>query len=210
MNNIPSLKFLFKKLGVFTIVFTTLILISSIDIIRKGHNRFYCSITNVIFNLMNPEIYAEFSTETRSDLDHFGIAIKLYDKKKYGEQQQARSKRRYINPDIIKYPNLHALVLVPIIFLISLFVVTPIPTKSKLVRVLIALLIFYICLVFYYSYVFSISLNNGKFELDSLWHLIIRLFGVDNAELINIFVIMIWAGLSVPPLRNQSSKKQQI
>ncbi len=211
MNNIPSLKYLFKKLGIFIIVFTALTLISSIDIIKKGHNKFYCSITNVIFNSMNPEIHAEFSTETRTDRRHFGIAIALYNKENHGKQQLTKSKRRYIRPDIIKYPNLHALVLVPSIFLLSLFVVTPIPTKSKLLRALIGILTFYISLVLYYSYVFSISLNSGKFEFDSFWHFIIRPFGVDNVELINIFVIMIWAGLSIPQLINiQSSKKQQI
>lgn len=207
MNNIPSIKYLFKILGLFIIVFTTLSLISSVDTIRNGHNRFYCSITNVIFNILNPEIIAEFSTENRTDRHHFGIAIALYNKKKYSKYQLTKSKRRSIRPDVIKYPNLHALVLIPSIFLISLFAVTPISIKLKLVRASIALMIFYISLVFYFSYVFSLTLNKGIFEFNSLWHYIIRLFGVDNAELLNIFVVIIWAGLSIPPLINLQRSK---
>lgn len=200
MNNIPSLKYLFKILGIFTVVFTALILISSFDGVRKGHNRFYCSITNVIFNSINPEIHADFSTETRTDIKHYGIAIELYNEKKYQKRQLTKSQLRQIRPEVTKYPNLHALVLVPTIFLICLFIATPIPIKSKLLKIPMALLIFYICLVFYYSYIFSLTLTKGNFELDSIWHFIIRPFGVDNLEMINIFVIIIWGGLTIPQM----------
>lgn len=200
MNNIPSLKYLFTKLGIFSAVFTALILISSNDGVRKAHNSLYCSITNVIFNAVNPEIRAKFAPEDRLDRRHFGIAIELYDKKKFGNRKLTKAQQRQVRPDVTKYPNLHALVLVPSIFLICLFVVTPIPIKSKLWKTPLALLIFYLILVFYYSYIFSMTLNKGQFELDSIWHVIVRLFGVDNTELINIFVLIIWAGLAIPQM----------
>ena len=208
MNNIPSLKYLFKILGIFTVVFTALILVSSFDGVRKGHNGFYCSITNVIFNSINPEIRADFSTETRMDIKHYGIAIELYSEKKYQKRQLTKSQLRQIRPEVTKYPNLHALVLVPTIFLICLFIATPIPIKSKLLKIPVALLIFYICLVFYYSYIFSLTLNKGNFELDSIWHFIIRPFGVDNLEMINIFVIIIWGGLTIPQMMNIHQSKK--
>ncbi len=208
MNNIPSLKYLFKILGIFTVVFTALILISSFDGVRKGHNIFYCSITNVIFNSINPEIRADFSTETRMDLKHYGIAIELYNEKKYQKRQLTKSQLRQIRPEVTKYPNLHALVLVPTIFLICLFIATPIPIKSKLLKIPLALLVFYICLVFYYSYIFSLTLNKGNFELDSIWHFIIRPFGVDNLEMINIFVIIIWGGLTIPQMMSLNHSKK--
>ncbi len=208
MNNIPSLKYLFKILGIFTVVFTALILISSFDGVRKGHNIFYCSITNVIFNSINPEIRADFSTETRMDLKHYGIAIELYNEKKYKKRQLTKSQLRQIRPEVTKYPNLHALVLVPTIFLICLFIATPIPIKSKFLKIPLALLVFYICLVFYYSYIFSLTLNKGNFELDSIWHFIIRPFGVDNLEMINIFVIIIWGGLTIPQMMSLNHSKK--
>lgn len=208
MNNIPSLKYLFKILGIFTVVFTALILISSFDSVRRGHNIFYCSITNVIFNSINPEIRADFSTETRMDLKHYGIAIELYNEKKYKKRQLTKSQLRQIRPEVTKYPNLHALVLVPTIFLICLFIATPIPIKSKLLKIPLALLVFYICLVFYYSYIFSLTLNKGNFELDSIWHFIIRPFGVDNLEMINIFVIIIWGGLTIPQMMSLNHSKK--
>lgn len=208
MNNIPSLQYLFQKLGIFAAIFTALILISSVDSVRKGHNRFYCAITNVIFNAINPEIRADFSTETRTDRRHYGIAIELFDMEKYKGRKLTKSQLRLIRPDVTKYPNLHALVLVPTIFLICLFVVTPISLKSKLWRALVGILVFYLCLVMYYSYVFSMTLNKGVFEVDSIWHFIVRLFGVDNTEFINIFVLIIWAGLCVPQLlKLQGAKK---
>lgn len=210
MNKIPSLKDLFLKLGIFTAVFTSLILFSSLDSVRNAHNSFYCSVTNVLFNSINPEIRADFATEDRKDRRHFGIAIELYDKNKFGKRKLTKAQQRQVRPDVTKYPNLHALVLVPSIFLLCLFVVTPIPIKSKLWKIPVALLIFYIILVFYYSYVFSMTLNNGQFEVDSFWHFIVRLFGVDNTELINIFVLIIWAGLSIPQmLQLQSSTKKK-
>lgn len=208
MNNIPSLKYLFKILSIFTVVFTALILISSFDGVRKVHNGFYCSITNVIFNSINPEIRADFSTETRMDIKHYGIAIELYNEKKYQKRQLTKSQLRQIRPEVTKYPNLHALVLVPTIFLICLFIATPIPIKSKFLKIPVALLIFYICLVFYYSYIFSLTLNKGNFELDSIWHFIIRPFGVDNLEMINIFVIIIWGGLTIPQMMNLHQSKR--
>lgn len=207
MNNIPSLKYLFQKLGIFAAIFTALILISSIDSVRKGHNEFYCAITNVIFNTINPEIRADFSTESRTDRRHYGIAIDLYNMKKYKGRKLTKSQLRQIRSDVTKYPNLHALVLVPTIFLICLFVVTPMPLKSKLWRTLAGIFIFYLSLVMYYSYVFSMTLNKGTFEVDSIWHFFVRLFGVDNTEFINIFVLIIWAGLSVPHLMKLQKEK---
>ena len=175
---------------------------------KDAHNIFYCGITNVLFNALNPEILAEFSTETRTDVRHFGIAIKLYDRKKYTKSQLTKSRRRYAQPNTTKFPNLHPLVVVPSIFLISLFVATPIPLRSKLIKIPIGLFIFYICMVLYYSYIFSMTLNRGQFELDSFWHFIVRPFGVDNAELINIFALMIWAGLSIPQMINRPKLKK--
>lgn len=201
MVGIPSLHFLFKRLGLFLIVFISLSLFSTTDVVKDAHNSFYCGVTNVMFNAINPEIYAVFSTTERTDLRHYGISIALYDEEKYKNRKLSRARLQRVKPDILKFPNLHALVLVPTIFLFSLFIVTPIPVKSVFFKSLIGLLMFYLCLVLYYSYIFALTLNGGIFELNSLWHVIILPFGVDNAELINIFVIMIWAGLSVPQMK---------
>ena len=105
MNNIPSLNFLFKRLGIFTVVFIGLTLLSSLDTVRRGHNSFYCGITNVIFNSINPEILAEFSTESRTDVKHYGIAIKLYPRDKYTKQQLSKANRRFAQPQTTKFPN---------------------------------------------------------------------------------------------------------
>jgi glucan phosphoethanolaminetransferase (alkaline phosphatase superfamily) len=164
-------------------------------------------VTNVLFNLLNPEVYATFAEESRTDISHFGVSIGLYNRNKYTKKQLTKSYRKSINPDVIKFPNLHPIVLVPTLFLLSLFLTTPISWKSKMVRIPIALFVLYICLIFYYSYIFSITLNNGNFEFDSIWHIIIRPFGVDNAELINIFALIIWAFLSIPLIINHHTHK---
>ncbi len=206
MDQIISTSYILKRFGLFVLIYVGLALTFTFTPLKKWHNGYFASIITPLHNTFNPSTYAIFKKENSTDRVHYGIAISLFDKKNHGSKWNNKRYRKNARPEVIKYPNLHPLVLLPSLLIISLFMVTPINWKRKLLRSIVGVLIFYLVLVFYFSYVFELTLHKGQFSIDSFWDLIIRIFGADNVEAINLYAFLIWASLSGPVLFKKYSK----
>lgn len=193
-------KFILKRLLIFCILFFSLSLLSNMSVVQKAHNSYFTALTTPIHNFINPNVYAIFAVENRTDLRHFGVGITLYNKKKHGVELSRQKFREAVGAYLVKFPNLHPLVLIPSLLLISLIIVTPLTWKDKLIKSILGLAIFYLLMVLFFAHSFELSLSGGSFMIDSYWTFLIALFGFDNQELVNVFVFFIWIGLVGPSL----------
>jgi len=194
-----SIQFLVKRLGIFLVVFLGLSTLFVMPEMRKAHDVAFCNLIEPIHNTLNPNIKASFNQETRTDRMHFGIGISLFDVGKRGSQAGSSYFRKHNNPDIIKYPNLHPMILVPCLLLLSLIVVSPINWKTKIIGSIGGLSLFYLVITFFFSHAFAMSyLRGADLPLDSFWHVLITPFGASNSELIYVYVLFIWATITVP------------
>jgi hypothetical protein len=150
---------------------------------------------------MNPHVFAEFEEGAGVNENNWDITFKIWDKRKYDERIFLKKFREANPPKGVLFQNSHELVLIPTIFLLALFLATPISRKQKLLRGLAGLLIFYIFMTLYLSYRFEFTLNNQSLALDSLWHMIVTFFGLGgNTDPIFIVAMFIWLILVGPKL----------
>lgn len=192
--------FLLKRLLMFCLLFLGLSLVSNLEVIQKSHDTYFNTLITPIHNFINPNVHAVFAKEQRTDLRHFGVGITLYNKKLYGSQLKRQKFRESVGPYLIKFPNLHPLVLLPSLLLISLIIITPIKWKAKLKKSVIGIALLYLILILFFAYSFELTLSDGNFKIDSFWTLLVALFGFDNQELINVCVFFIWIGLVGPSM----------
>jgi len=188
-----------KRFFLFLVVFVPLALLSNLKPVKSVHNSYFSRVITPLHNLINPKVHAQFVAEEHSVMRNFGVSIYLFNKSKYGKQLKRKKYRETIGPDVIKFPNLNSLVLIPSLLMLCLFMVTPISITQKLSRAAIGLLILYLILVFFFANSFELYYAGGlSFAIDSVWRFIISLFGFDNQELVNVVVIIIWIGLVAP------------
>ena len=114
-----------KGLGLFLVFYLALISLFSFTSMKSIHNSFFVNAINPIHNLLNPDIHCRFASEYSTQHQHFGISIALFDKSRFGNRWKDADLIR-TRPDVIKYPNLHSLVLLPTLLIIALFLATPI------------------------------------------------------------------------------------
>ena len=206
MNQSITTAYILRRFGLFILIYVGLTLIFTLTPLKGWHNSYIASVMTPLHNTINPDVYAIFDKENSNDRAHYGISISLYDKTQHGSKWKNKKYRNSIRPNVIKYPNLHPLILLPSLLIISLFLITPIHWKRKLLRAIAALLIFYLVMVFYFSYVFEMTLHKGQFSINSFWGLIIRIFGAGNVEIINLYAFLIWAAVTGPVLFKKFTK----
>ena len=195
-----GIPFLIKRFLIFLAIYISLALLFNFTSLKQYHHSAFTKVITPLHNSLNPRIYAEFKKETRTDRRHFGISIGLYDKNKHGINWDRPGYRRNLTADITKFPNLHAIVTLPIIMLVTLILVTPISWKRKMVNLIFGIGLYYLILTFYFGYIFEMTINRGPFEISSVWQFVISVFGVDNSEILNVFAFLLWLAISTPPL----------
>lgn len=193
---------LMKRLGLATIIFIILCGIFSIESIEQGHNKFFCVMLCPILNAINPHIYVTAKPEApENQRTDWETTFAVYDKRKHGARAKLKSYRKTINPAGYIYKGIRDIALVPTLFLLSLFVTAKMEWKKKIWKFLLALLLFYIFMSLYLSYRFEFTINKDQLPLDSIWHMIITLFGFQGTkEPIYIFALFIWGVMAVPSL----------
>ncbi len=185
----------------FFVIFTLLIIIFSSTKLRQLHNIYFCTIEFPIHNIINFHVFADFLPEAPENKNHWSITFKVWDERKYEQSLWNKKFRENTQPKAILFQNAHEIVLVPTIFLISLFFASPIPWRRKLFKILLGLLLFYIFMALYLSYRFEYTINKDSLSLDSIWHVIIWFFGLGgNTDPIYIVVFFIWLLLTIPEL----------
>lgn len=203
----PTLNYIAKRIGILLAVFVALTILSTFQPIKDAHRAFYCSVGEVVFNVVNPYLYADFIPEAEEDTSHkyfnWDMTFNIYDTRLIQEKVNGRTKSR-IKPTLELEQNHKQFTLVPLVFLISLFVASPAHWKSKLIRFPIALMIFYCFLGFYFSYTFEKMIQeavSGSFKVDSIWDGLVWLFGFGQThDAIFMIILFIWAILLGPSI----------
>ena len=191
----PILKFLV----IFMISLLVLISLSLNKEVRKKHCQYFCFVTQPIINVLNPHVFAELEQGAIENINSWDVTFRIWDKRKYDEKLFMKVFREKNPPKGILYQNAHELFLIPTIFLLALFFASPIKLKSKLIRIPIGLLSFYLFMALYLSYRFEFTLNRNDLPIDSIWHGIIWFFGLGgNTDPIYIVVFLIWIFLMLP------------
>ena len=189
----------------FLVVFIPLALIANLDSVKTVHNKFFTTVITPIHNVINPKVYADFKVEKRTDIKNFGVGIYLYDKTKHGKNLRRKKFRETIGFDVIKFPNLNPLVLIPSILMLCLFIVSPISLTQKLIRSIIGISILYLVLNFFFAHSFEQFYGGEKLKINSFWRFLVSIFGFDNQELISVVVIITWLGLVAPLVIKRNS-----
>ncbi|GLR17198.1 hypothetical protein [Portibacter lacus] len=188
-----KLKPLSRFFIILSISFIVLALVFSNQTLRKHHTAYYSFIATPIFNVLNPHVYAEFEEGAIENDNDWGITFRIWDKRKYDERIRVKNFRAKNPPSAILYQNPHELFLIPSLFLLCLFLATPIKWTRKILKMLLGLFIFYIFMTCYLSYRFEFTLNGQTLPLDSIWHVIISFLGLGGTtDPIFIVAFFIW------------------
>lgn len=203
----PPLNLILKRFGLFVLIFVSLSVICSNQSIRDGHRAYYCKIAKPIFNIINPHIYTVFLPAAPPNENGWNISFLIYDEDNHTVNLSDPNIQKVTRPDTVLFQNVHDLVLVPTLFLIALFLCSPVGWITKLIRFPIAMLIFYIFMTLYLSFRFEQTINGGTLAFDSLWHMFIWLFGLGGTtDPIYVVALFIWGVLIIPKIIGSSPK----
>jgi hypothetical protein len=192
---------LYKFFFILSVSFILLSIVSSNTKLRKLHTQYYCALAQPIFNILNPHVFAEFEEGAPENENRWAVSFKIWDKRNYDSRIRVKSFRVKNPPRGILYQNPHELVLIPSLFLLCLFLATPLNWKGKILRFLLSMLVFYLFMTLYLSYRFEFTLNNQSLPFDSIWHVIISFFGLGgNTDPIFIVAFLIWIVMVGPLL----------
>jgi len=179
--------------GLFIVVMVGMILLSNLDFIKKPHAQYCSHISQNVFNTINPELFVDYKAEAPENPYGMDFTVKIYDTRKINRVINKKTVRR-IKPTKMILQKHRELFLVPILFLLALFIVTPLDFKTKLIRLPFALILFNLFMVVYLSYRFELALTDNNFQIKSIWLMICWLGGLGGV-LENVFIIaaIIWA-----------------
>lgn len=195
----PTLNYIAKRLGLFLVAFILLTLLFTVKPIKDAHRGFYCSVGPIFFNLVNPYLHGDFLPEAEEDTRYkyfnWDMTFNIYDKRLIKKKLNKKTIRN-TRPTLQLEQNHKQFILVPTIFLLSLFIVSPVSWMTKLIRLPLALITFYCFLGLYFSYTFERMIQEkiqGSFKVDSLWDGILWLFGFGRThEAIYMIILFIW------------------
>jgi hypothetical protein len=169
--------------------------------LRKGHNVFYCAVGDKVFNLVNPNLYADFIADAPPNKNNWDTTIKIYNRDKHNGRIGDKFYRARVNPDRLFYRDLYELSVLPSFFLLALFICTPILSwKKKGIYFILSLFILYTFLSFHYSHIFENIVMNDNNVGDNLWAKFVSIFGFRGlTEPLYIISIVTWAIFTFRP-----------
>ena len=197
-----------KFLATFMLALIVLVTLSLNKNVGKKHCQYFCFVTQPIMNLVNPHIFSELEEGAVKNENGWDVSFRVWDKRQYDEKIFLKRFREKNPPKALLYQNSHELFLIPTLFLLALFIASPVKLKSKLVRLPIGLASFYLFMSLYLSYRFEYTLNGNELQVDSIWHGIIWFFGLGgNTDPIYVVVFLIWVFLMLPYFPQFEMKK---
>jgi hypothetical protein len=191
---------LLKRFGIFILIYIGLLLVSQIKVVQDAHLNYYCQVGDRVFNVVNPNLFANFIPGAPPNEQNWNTTFALYNRDVHKGRGNLNSKayRSKVNPNRYVYRDTYELILLPTFFLLALFLATPgLNWKRGILYFFICLLIIYVFLTFHYSHVIeNLIINEGKTG-DSFWHKFISIFGFKGlTEPIYIIAILSWAILT--------------
>lgn len=194
----PSNRDIFKFFGIFLSSFLLLILCFNLKPVQNAHAHFFCGVETFFSNIVNPHVYSQLQPGAPPNPKGFDLTFNIWDKRKIKKKLNKHSSRK-IKPTKIILQKHRELIIIPTLFLLALILATPINLKSKLIRLVISIALFYLFMTLYLGYRYELTFNNGFFEVNGLWNGLCWL-GSLGGTLDNIYIVMvfIWGSLFLP------------
>ncbi len=191
------------RFAAFAVLMVVMILLSNLEFIKKPHARYCSHISQNTFNIINPELFVDYKAKAPENPYGMDFTVKIYDKRKINRIVNKKTVRR-IKPTKLILQKHRELFLVPLLFLLALFIVTPLGLKTKLIRLPIALILFNLFMAVYLSYRFELALTDNNFQIKSIWLFICWLGGLGGVlESVFIVAAIIWLITLGWPLLNK-------
>ena len=186
-----------KRFALFGVVYLLLIILFQWKPLQQAHNEYYCKIGKGFFNLVNANYVSTWRADAPENQKDWNTTIKLFSKERHGSRLDNVAYLRSTQPDRMIYNNFYSYALLPLLFLISLYIATPgFKWNQKLWRFFVSLFILYIFLAFFTSNVIeNVILTEGKIG-DTTWQKFISVVGFYGlTESIYIIAALSWAVL---------------
>jgi hypothetical protein len=207
-----------KRFGLFLLLYFGLIAVFQWQPLQKAHSVYYCSVGDRVFNLINPNYFANFVPEVPPNPKEFNLdatdippvppnqkgwntTIGIYNRAQHNGKISNKYYRNRVRPNQLFYRDFYELTLLPSLFILSLYLCTPVISwKKKALYFVISLLILYVFLSFHYSHIIeNININNNKIG-DDFWSKFIAIFGFRGlTEPLYMISIVTWAILTFRP-----------
>jgi len=206
----PTTKDIVKGFVIFIASFLLLIFLFNLKPVKKAHASFFWVSGTILTNILNPHFYTQFRPGAPPNPRGFDVTFNLWDKRQIKKKLNRKTISK-IKPSKIILQKHRELITIPTLFLIALILASPIRTKPRIIRAALALLIFYLFLVFYLGYRFELAATSGVFEVNSIWQGLCWLGSLGGTiDNIYIIIIFIWGVLFIPPIiqtfRNRLAK----
>ncbi len=192
---------LLRLFGYFLVVYLGLIILFKWNPMQQAHNVYYSAVAPKFFNVINPNLYLVFIPTAPPNDEDWNTTIHLYKKEKHRRSLSNKTYRNQVSIDGVFYRNFYELAILPTLFLISLFVITPlISWKKKLLYFFVSLIILYFFLTLHYSHIIeNLTLLDGNIG-PTFWHKFVAVFGFRGLnEPLYIIAMVSWAGFCFRP-----------
>ena len=187
-----------RSFVIFVVLYFSVVGAHLIPEVRKAHTSFYTVAGQLVMNCVNPNIFCVMNPYI-GPIDKYDITVDLYDKSKFKNLRNRRSRAQAIARFTLNR-EFFILGQLPLIFLLSLIIATPIAIKRKLIAMALGTLMFYIYLSLYLSYDFEQLFKGQDFQPVSFWEYLIRAIGEYTLnEHILLVALLIWGVVCFTP-----------
>lgn len=186
--------FILKRLGIFLVVYIGLSLLFSIGSLTKAHLSFFHFVGQPIVNLVHTGSYVDLKHYEGEPMNKWDSSFAVYEQVKYPKSVYKSSYRKTVPAGLTMHKGLREMIILPGIFLLALFMATPLPWKSKLLSTTLGMLLLYFIVSLHINYNIRYSLLGGKFEAESIGDFLSIPFGGNFIDEHFFFVgLLIWA-----------------
>ncbi len=186
--------FILKRLGIFLVTYIGLSLLFSVSSINKAHLSFFHTVGQPILNMLYTGSYVDMVHYEGEPMNKWDTSFAIYQQAKYPKSVYNKGYRKTVPAGLTMHKGLRETIVLPGIFLLSLFIATPLPWKRKIVVSILGMLLLYLITCFHINYNIRLTELSGKFEAKSLADYISIPFGGNFIDEHFFFVgLLIWA-----------------
>jgi len=183
-----------KRILIFLVIYLGVSMLFSIPSVNNAHLGFYRGMGKATLNMVFPNGYIDVVPYQGEPMNKWDTTYLIYPEDKYPQSIYKTRYRRSVPPGLLMHKGVREMLLIPSILLFILFMVTPLPWVKRILFAFIGILILYFIGAMHVSYHVELNLAGGEFSSDSLYKLMISLFGGRMTdEHFNIIAILIWA-----------------
>lgn len=189
--------FILKRLGLFLAIYIGLSLLLSVPAVNKAHLSVYHAIGQPILNFIYMGSYIDMKHYEGEPQNKWDTSFQVYEQAKYPQSVYKSQYRSTVPAGLTMHKGLRETVLLPTLLLISLFLVTPISWKRRLLFILFGILILYFIAGLHISYNIRFTQLGGEYSPSSLWDYLILPFGKNFIdEHFYMVSLLLWAVFS--------------